>query len=32
VLEVKIPKPEQRKPTRIAIGKGSVEGKGKKKD
>jgi HSP20 family protein len=28
VLEVKIPKPEERKPTRVQIGKGSAEGTG----
>ena len=28
VLEVRIPKPEERKPQRIQIGKGSVEGRG----
>lgn len=31
VLEVRIPKPEEAKPTRVEIGKGSVEGSGKKK-
>ena len=31
VLEVRIPKPEERKPHRVAIGKGSVEGKGTEK-
>jgi HSP20 family protein len=31
VLEVRIPKPEERKPTRVEIGRGSVEGKGKEK-
>ena len=31
VLEVRIPKPEERKPHRIQIGKGSVEGKGTEK-
>jgi HSP20 family protein len=31
VLEVRIPKPEERKPHRVAIGKGSVEGKGSEK-
>jgi HSP20 family protein len=31
VLEVKIPKPEERKPTRVEIGKGSVEGTGTEK-
>jgi HSP20 family protein len=28
VLEVRIPKPEERKPHRVEIGRGSVEGKG----
>jgi HSP20 family protein len=32
VLEVRVPKPEETKPTRVAIGNGSVEGSGKKKD
>jgi HSP20 family protein len=32
VLEVRIPKPEERKPTRIEIGAGSVNGKGTEKD
>lgn len=32
VLEVRIPKPEEAKPTRVAIGKGSVEGSGKEKE
>jgi HSP20 family protein len=31
VLEVTIPKPEETKPTRVAIGKGTVEGSGKEK-
>jgi len=31
VLEVRVPKPEETKPTRIQIGKGSVEGPGKEK-
>jgi HSP20 family protein len=31
VLEVRVPKPEKTKPTRIQIGKGSVEGSGKQK-
>jgi HSP20 family protein len=31
VLEVRIPKPEETKPTRIEIGTGSVEGSGKEK-
>jgi HSP20 family protein len=31
VLEVKVPKPEDTKPTRVAIGEGSVEGTGKQK-
>ena len=31
VLEVRVPKPEETKPTRIQIGKGSVEGSGKQK-
>jgi HSP20 family protein len=31
VLEVRIPKPEQTKPTRVAIGKGEVEGSGSEK-
>jgi HSP20 family protein len=31
VLEVRIPKPEETKPTRVQIGKGSVEGSGKEK-
>jgi HSP20 family protein len=31
VLEVRIPKPEERKPHRVAIGKGSVEGEGTEK-
>ena len=31
VLEVRVPKPEQTKPTRVEIGKGSVEGSGKEK-
>ena len=31
VLEVRIPKPEERKPHRVEIGKGSVEGKGTEK-
>jgi HSP20 family protein len=29
VLEVKVPKPEETKPTRVAIGKGAVDGSGK---
>ena len=29
VLEVRIPKPEEAKPTRVQIGKGTVEGSGK---
>ncbi len=29
VLEVRVPKPEERKPTKIAIGKGTVDGKAK---
>jgi HSP20 family protein len=31
VLEVRIPKPEERQPHRVAIGKGSVEGEGTEK-
>jgi HSP20 family protein len=31
VLEVRVPKPAESKPTRVAIGKGSVEGSGKEK-
>jgi HSP20 family protein len=31
VLEVRIPKPAETKPTRVQIGKGSVEGSGKQK-
>jgi HSP20 family protein len=31
VLEVRIPKPEERKPHRVSIGKGSVEGEGTEK-
>ncbi len=31
VLEVRIPKPEETQPTRVQIGKGSVEGSGKEK-
>jgi HSP20 family protein len=31
VLEVRIPKPEETKPTRVQIGKASVEGSGKEK-
>jgi hypothetical protein len=31
VLEVRIPKPEERKPHRVVIGKGSVEGEGTEK-
>jgi HSP20 family protein len=31
VLEVRIPKPEETQPTRVQIGKGSVEGNGKQK-
>lgn len=31
VLEVRVPKPEETKPTRVQIGKGSVEGTGKQK-
>ena len=31
VLEVKIPKPDETKPTRVEIGKGSVEGTGTEK-
>jgi HSP20 family protein len=31
VLEVRIPKPEERKPTRVQIGGGSVEGTGEEK-
>lgn len=31
VLEVRIPKPEERKPHRVEIGSGSVEGKGTEK-
>lgn len=31
VLEVRIPKPEETQPTRVEIGKGSVEGSGKEK-
>jgi HSP20 family protein len=31
VLEVRIPKPEERKPHRVRIGKGSVEGEGTEK-
>jgi HSP20 family protein len=31
VLEVRVPKPEETQPTRIQIGKGSVEGTGKEK-
>ena len=31
VLEVRIPKPEERKPHRVAIGKGSVQGQGSEK-
>jgi HSP20 family protein len=31
VLEVRIPKPEETQPTRVRIGKGSVEGSGKEK-
>jgi HSP20 family protein len=31
VLEVRIPKPEERKPHRVSIGTGSVEGEGKEK-
>jgi HSP20 family protein len=31
VLEVRIPKPEESKPTRIQIGKGTVEGSGEEK-
>jgi HSP20 family protein len=31
VLEVKIPKPEERKPTRVQIGNGSIDGKGTEK-
>ena len=31
VLEVKVPKPEETKPTRVEIGKGSVEGTGTEK-
>jgi HSP20 family protein len=32
VLEVRIPKPEERKPHRVSIGKGSVEGEGTEKN
>ena len=32
VLEVRVPKPEEAKPTRVQIGKGSVEGSGKEKE
>jgi HSP20 family protein len=31
VLEVRIPKPEERKPHRVQIGKGSIEGQGEEK-
>lgn len=31
ILEVKIPKPEETKPTRVEIGRGSVEGRGTEK-
>jgi HSP20 family protein len=31
VLEVRVPKPEESKPTRVQIGKGSIEGTGKEK-
>ena len=31
VLEVRVPKPEETKPTRVEIGKGSVEGTGQEK-
>ncbi|MGH2983314.1 MAG: Hsp20/alpha crystallin family protein [Solirubrobacterales bacterium] len=31
VLEVRVPKPEETQPTRVQIGKGSVEGSGKQK-
>jgi HSP20 family protein len=31
VLEVRVPKPEETQPTRVQIGKGSVEGNGKQK-
>jgi HSP20 family protein len=31
VLEVRIPKPEEAKPTRVQIGKGAVEGSGTEK-
>ena len=31
VLEVRIPKPEERKPQRVQIGKGTVEGSGEEK-
>ena len=31
VLEVRIPKPEQTKPTRVQIGKGAIEGTGEEK-
>jgi len=31
VLEVRIPKPEERKPHRVAIGTGTVEGEGAEK-
>ncbi len=31
VLEVRVPKPEERKPHRVEIAKGSVEGKGEEK-
>ncbi len=31
VLEVRIPKPKESKPTRVQIGKGTVEGSGKEK-
>jgi HSP20 family protein len=31
VLEVRVPKPEESKPTRVQIGKGSIEGTGEEK-
>jgi HSP20 family protein len=31
VLEVRVPKPEETQPTRVQIGKGSVEGSGEQK-
>jgi HSP20 family protein len=31
VLEVRVPKPQEKQPTRVQIGKGSVEGSGKEK-